>query len=122
MTQDIYPVATLSPEKLDSLRKLTHILYLLYAIFWLTGGVTALVAIIINYVKRDEVQGTPYASHFTWQIRSFWWSVVWGVVGSLLLVVVVGFAVLGVLFVWMLYRIVKGWLYLNDGKPMYANQ
>ncbi|HVL10839.1 MAG TPA: hypothetical protein VM512_17015 [Burkholderiaceae bacterium] len=122
MTQDIYPVATLPPEKLDSLRKLTHILYLLYAIFWLTGGVTALVAIIINYVKRDEVQGTLYASHFTWQIRSFWWSVVWGVVGSLLLVVLVGFAVLGVLFVWMLYRIVKGWLYLNDGKPMYVNR
>lgn len=122
MTEDTYTVVTASPEKLDKLRKLTHILYLLYAIFWLTGGITALIAIIINYVKRDEVQGTLYASHFTWQIRSFWWSVAWGVVGGLLLVVLIGFAVFGVLFIWMLYRIVKGWLYLNDGKPMYAQR
>src|SRR5437868_3485806 len=65
----------------DGLRTLTHILYALYGIFWLTGGVTALIAIIINYVKRDDVQGSRYASHFKWQIRSFWWSVGWTALG-----------------------------------------
>jgi uncharacterized membrane protein len=121
MSQDL-SLSVVPPEKLESLRKLTHILYLLYAVFWLTGGITALIAIIINYIKRDEVRGTLYESHFTWQIRSFWWSVAWSVVGGLLLVVLIGFVVFGVLFIWMLYRIVKGWLYLNDRKPMYANR
>lgn len=112
--------------QLDSLRKLTHILYGLYAIFWLTGGITALIAIIINYVKRDDARGTLYASHFAWQIRSFWWSVAWTVLGGVLFATVVGialaFIVWGLLSLWILYRIVKGWLYLNDSKPMYPEQ
>ncbi|QQX84099.1 hypothetical protein JJQ59_17145 [Cupriavidus necator] len=119
-------VTTPSGEQLSSLRKLLHILYALYAIFWLTGGITALIAIVIDYVKRDDARGSLYASHFAWQIRSFWWSVVWGVLGGVLFATVVlmplAFAVWGVLSVWMLYRIVKGWLYLNDSKPMYPDQ
>lgn len=116
-------VVTDDAERLAGLRRLTHILYALYAIFWLTGGITALIAIIIDYVKRDDVRGTLYESHFRWQIRSFWWCVLWGVIGVLLIpVAFIGFAVLWALGIWMLYRIVKGWLYLNDSKPMYANQ
>ncbi|SPC11194.1 conserved membrane hypothetical protein [Cupriavidus taiwanensis] len=119
-------VTTPSGEQLGSLRKLLHILYALYAIFWLTGGITALIAIVIDYVKRDDGRGSLYASHFAWQIRSFWWSVVWGVLGGVLFATVVlmplAFAVWGVLSLWMLYRIVKGWLYLNDSKPMYPDQ
>ncbi|CAM3294496.1 membrane protein [Cupriavidus taiwanensis] len=119
-------VTTPSGEQLGSLRKLLHILYALYAIFWLTGGITALIAIVIDYVKRDDARGSLYASHFAWQIRSFWWSVVWGVLGGVLFATVVlmplAFAVWGVLSLWMLYRIVKGWLYLNDSKPMYPDQ
>jgi uncharacterized membrane protein len=119
-------VTTPSGEQLSSLRKLMHILYALYAIFWLTGGITALIAIVIDYVKRDDARGSLYASHFAWQIRSFWWSVVWGVLGGVLFATVVlmplAFAVWGVLSLWMLYRIVKGWLYLNDSKPMYPDQ
>ncbi|CAJ0799289.1 hypothetical protein LMG7141_03653 [Ralstonia condita] len=116
-------VVTDEAERLAGLRRLTHILYALYAIFWLTGGITALIAIIVDYVKRDDVRGTLYESHFRWQIRSFWWCVLWGVVGVLLIpLAFIGFAVLWALGIWMLYRIVKGWLYLNDSKPMYANQ
>lgn len=115
-----------SGEQLSSLRKLLHILYALYAIFWLTGGITALIAIVIDYVKRDDARGSLYASHFAWQIRSFWWSVVWAVLGGVLFATVVlmplAFAVWAVLSLWMLYRIVKGWLYLNDSKPMYPDQ
>ena len=114
---------TTDEERLAGLRRLTHILYALYAIFWLTGGITALIAIIVGYVKRDDVRGTYLESHFRWQIRSFWWCVLWGVVGVMLIpLAFIGFAVLWVLGIWMLYRIVKGWLYLNDSKPMYANQ
>ncbi|EHP41228.1 hypothetical protein OR16_21056 [Cupriavidus basilensis OR16] len=119
-------VITTDRDRLASLRKLTHILYALYAIFWLTGGITALIAIVVGYVKRDDTQGTLYASHFAWQIRSFWWSVAWAILGGVLFATVflipLAFAVWGVLSLWMLYRIVKGWLYLNDGKPMYPDQ
>ncbi|WP_050807662.1 hypothetical protein, partial [Burkholderia pseudomallei] len=66
-----YQSATES-ERQQSLRTLTHILYLLYAIHWLTGGITGIVAIIINYVKRDDAVGTAYQAHFEWQIRTFW--------------------------------------------------
>ncbi len=118
--------ATADATQLDGYRKLTHILYGLYAIFWLTGGITALIAIVINYIKRDDVAGTLYASHFAWQIRSFWWSVVWAAAGGVLFATVVGiplaFVAWGVLWLWMLYRIVKGWLALNDSKPMYPDQ
>ncbi|WP_249277356.1 hypothetical protein [Pandoraea sp. PE-S2R-1] len=119
-TGNPYVVNSPTTEQERALRKLTHVLYALYALFWLTGGVTAIVAIIINYIKRDDAVGTLYASHFTWQIRTFWWSVLWGVLGVALAVVMVGFAILWVLGIWTLYRIVKGWLYLNDNKPMYA--
>ena len=110
--------ATLEDDRLSRLRTLTHILYGLYAVFWLTGGVSALVAIIINYVKRDDVAGTVYESHFDWQIRTFWWSLVWVVAGLLLALVMIGFLVLWVLSLWTLYRIIKGWLYLHDNKPL----
>ncbi len=62
----------IEPERERSLRTLTHVLYALYAVHWLTGGLTILIAIIINYVKRPDVVGTPYEAHFEWQIRSFW--------------------------------------------------
>ena len=100
-----------SGAQLDSLRKLLHILYALYAIFWLTGGITALVAIIVDYVKRDDARGSLYASHFARQIRSFWWSIARAVLGGALFFTVVlipaAFAVWGVLSLWMLYRIVR---------------
>lgn len=105
-------------ERERRLRILTHILYGLYAAFWVTGGVSVLVAIIINYVKREETVGTLYATHFTWQIRTFWWAVAGCIVSGLLAVFLVGFAIFLAVAVWILYRVVKGWLYLFDGKPM----
>ncbi|QET03475.1 MULTISPECIES: DUF4870 family protein [Cupriavidus] len=125
MANDFTGQVTTTPDgaELDSLRKLTHILYALYAIFWITGGVTALIAIVINYVKRDDTHGTLYASHFAWQIRTFWWYLGWmalsGVFAITVLLFPLAIAMWSVLSLWMLYRIVKGWLYLNDNKPMY---
>lgn len=100
-------------------RKLTHVIYALYAASILLG-VTCLVAVIINYVKREDVAGSWLESHFRWQIRTFWYSLLWGVIGVLTLFVGVGLFVLLAGFVWFIYRIVKGWLNLNDLKPMYA--
>ena len=87
--------ATPAPDaaKLESLKQLTLITYVLYAAS-LFVGITGIVAIVINYVKRDDVRGTLYESHFTWQIRTFWWGLLWGVVGVATIWLVVGFFVL----------------------------
>ena len=104
-------------DQAEANRKLTHVIYALYAASILVG-VTCLVAVIVNYVKRDDVAGTWLESHFRWQIRTFWYSLLWGVLGVLTLIFGVGLFILLAGFVWFVYRIVKGWLFLNDGKPM----
>ena len=104
-------------EKLAGLKQLTMILYILYAVSLFTGF-TGLVAIIVNYVKREDTAGTIYESHFTWQIRTFWWSLLWAVIGWVTVFVLVGFVILFAAAIWFIYRIVKGFLYWNDGKPM----
>ncbi len=106
-----------SAEELASLRQLTLVVYILYALAWVTG-LTAIVAIVINYVKREEAAGTLYESHFRWQIRTFWWSLVWSILGAITLLVGVGFLIFAALFVWVVYRLVKGLLYWHDRKPL----
>ncbi|PRF73206.1 hypothetical protein C6Q12_21810 [Burkholderia multivorans] len=110
--------AAAEAERLKGLRTLTHVLYALYAIHWLTGGITGIIAIIINYVKRGDVARTPYADHFEWQIRTFWRALIAYMIGFALAFVAVGFAVMFVTWIWTLYRIIKGWLYLNDNKAL----
>ena len=105
-------------KKLEDLKTLTTVVYALQAAGFFLGGVTWIVAVVMNYVKREDAAGTPYESHFRWQIRTFWFGLLWAVIGGLLAFVLVGFAVLFADAVWLIYRIVKGWLNLNDGKPM----
>ena len=112
-------MSTTETGKSVSDKSLTTIIYALYAAS-LIFGVTCLVAIIINYVKRDDVAGTWLESHFRWQMRTFWFSLLWGLIGLALTFVVVGIFVLIADLIWYIYRIVKGWIRLNDGKPMYA--
>jgi uncharacterized membrane protein len=100
-----------------SLKTLTIVVYALQGLGFF-NGITWIVAVIINYVKRDDVKGSWLESHFSWQIRTFWWGLLWGAIGALLMFVLVGFAVWFAAAVWIIYRIVKGWLYLNDNKPI----
>ena len=112
-------MSTTETDKSVSDKTLTTVTYALYAVS-LIFGVTCLVAIIINYVKRDDVQGTWLESHFRWQIRTFWFSLLWGLIGLATTFIIVGFAILFADLLWYIYRIVKGWIRLNEGKPMYA--
>jgi len=98
---------------------LTKIVYALQAASFLVG-VTALVAVVINYLKKPEVEGTWLASHFRWQIRTFWFGLLWGVIGVVTLFYIVGWFILVADAVWVTYRIVKGYLNLADGKQMYG--
>jgi len=112
---------TYQPEQdpLQNLLQLTHIVYLLQALSYVTA-ITYVVGVIINYVKLDDVRGTWLESHFRWQIRTFWYSLVLLVAGVILLYVIVGYFILVGTFFWVMYRIIKGWLYLYDKRPMYV--
>ncbi len=126
----------------DSLVRLAHIVYGLHALGLALGafgaasvlgsflfGWPSIIAVIINYVKRTDVRGTWLESHFTWQIRTFWFALAWAVVVALvsipLAVILVGIGtwVLGmfVLGVWAIYRIARGWLRLNARQAMPVN-
>jgi uncharacterized membrane protein len=100
-----------------SLKTLTMVVYALQAIGFI-NGITWIVAVIIDYVKLDEVKGTWLESHFRWQIRTFWWALLWGIVGLVLFLVLIGYLIWVAAGIWVIYRIVKGWLYLNDAKPL----
>lgn len=103
----------------DSSQRLTLIIYILYlASFFI--GITAIAAIIINYLKKDEVANTYLASHFRWQIRTFWFAVLWTAIGFITVFLAIGYVILLANGIWMLYRMIRGLLALNERKPMYV--
>jgi uncharacterized membrane protein len=85
----------------------------------------SIAAVVLNYIKRSDARGTWVASHYRWQIRTFWFSIFWVLFASVLFVTVIGipfaFAILGLLSIWLAYRIGKGWLRLRDSRPMYQD-
>ena len=131
------PPAVAAPA--DSLVTITHVVYALHTLSLVIGafgaasiigafvfGWPSIIAVIINYVKRSEVRGTYLDSHFSWQIRTFWWalllSAIIAVLGLTLAIVLIGFAIwivgFFVLGIWAIYRIARGWMALMDGRPM----
>ncbi|WP_027366335.1 DUF4870 family protein [Desulfocurvibacter africanus] len=101
----------------EPLRKIVLVCYVLYAAS-LFVGVTGIVAIVVNYLKRTEAEGTWLESHFTWQIKTFWYSLLIGVVAFITFFFLIGWFVAIAGFVWFIYRIVKGFLAFNEGKPV----
>jgi uncharacterized membrane protein len=123
----------------ESLITWTHAVYGLHALSLVTGiigvatvagaflfGWPSIIAVILNYVKRNEARGTWLESHFRWQIRTFWYGLLWVVLCALFVVVTLGvgllivwlpFAIVGL---WFIYRIARGWIQLKDRQPMYA--
>jgi uncharacterized membrane protein len=81
-------------------------------------GITWIAAVIIDYVKKDDAAGTWLESHYRWQIRTFWWGLLWGVIGGILVLVFVGVIVLAADAIWIIYRIVKGWLRLSENREI----
>jgi len=81
-------------------------------------GITWIAAVIVDYVKQDDAAGTWLESHYRWQIRTFWFGLLWGVLGGILALVLVGFIVLAADAVWIIYRIVKGWLRLSERREV----
>ena len=104
-------------EKLRSLKTMAMVVYILQALGFF-NGITWIVGVIIDYVKKDEAAGTWLESHYRWQIRTFWWFLLWGAIGAITMLILVGFAVLFAAAVWFIYRVARGWLALREGKPV----
>jgi uncharacterized membrane protein len=123
----------------QSLYNWTQIIYGLHALSLLTGilgaatvigafliGWPSIIAVIMNYIKRGEASGTWLESHFRWQIRTFWFGLLWAVLCGMFVVGTFGIGViivwlpLGLLAIWFIYRVVRGWMALSARRPMYA--
>jgi uncharacterized membrane protein len=133
------PIADPAALRSESLLTWTHVIYALHAFGLLIGivgvatvvgsfltGWPSIIAVILNYVKRSDVRGTWLESHFRWQIRTFWFGLLWVSLCALFIVVTFGLGLLVAwlpLFLvglWFIYRIVRGWIALRDRRPMYT--
>jgi len=84
--------------------------------------ITAVLGIIINYVKDEDVKGSWLESHFQWQKNTFWYALLWIVLGTLTTFLLIGYLLLAAVVIWLIYRIAKGWIYLVDGKELYLDR
>lgn len=133
MAEVIVERAAGSPR--SSLVTLTHVVYALHAFSALAGlsatafivtsflaGWPSIIAVIINLVKRNEARGTYLESHFDWQLRTFFVALLWVIVMVLLAITIIGIVIAWplavVIGIWVLYRIVRGWLALIDRRPV----
>ncbi len=86
-------------------------------------GIPSIVAVVVNYVRRPEARGTFVESHFRWQIRTFWFTLLWVSVCFSLAITLVGIPValvgFGLTSIWVIYRVARGWLRLREGRRMY---
>jgi uncharacterized membrane protein len=130
--------ATINADPQPSLVNVTHLVYALHALSILIGittaatiigafvfGVPSIIAVVINYLKTSEARGTFLESHFRWQIRTFWFGLLWCLIGGFLFITFIGIPLALAVFLgaglWVIYRIARGWLALRDRKPMYVN-
>lgn len=123
----------------DSLATWTRVIYALHALGLLVGilgrrtiigsfltGWPSIIAVILNYVKRSDVRGTWLDSHFSWQIRTFWFGALWVVLCLCFIILTLGFGIfiawlpLAVVSLWFVYRIARGWMALRSGRGMYS--
>lgn len=136
---DITTPTTASSTVSPGLVTYTHIIYALHAFSVIVGvattvtivgnflfGLPSIVAVIMNYVRQSEVRGTWLESHFRWQIRTFWFALLWIVFAIIVslpfVLILIGIVFIWIAFVivgiWVIYRVVRGWLALRDSRPV----
>ena len=132
----------LTDNQQRTLSAYNHITYLLYVLSYFTAGLLWIVPIVMNYVKRHDADNTWLATHFDWQIKTFWYSIVGFVIGTVMLLSALGVLgigaiadssgmaygsialggfglfIIGITFIWHLYRIIRGWIALTDNRPV----
>ena len=139
MTGTAQPMPMQAAPTSDTLVTWTQAIYALHALSLAIGilsaatvvgaflfGWPSIVAVILNYVKRSQARGTWLESHFRWQIRTFWFGALWVVLCGLFVVFTLGLGLflvwlpLGIVALWFIYRVVRGWMALNNRRQMYA--
>ncbi|MBI4998185.1 MAG: hypothetical protein HZC22_15105 [Rhodocyclales bacterium] len=120
---------------MDGSKAWCHVMYALHGISALGGvlgaativgsflfGWPSIIAVVLNYITRGNVRGTWLESHWRWQLRTFWFTAAWAVAAALLVFTVIGipfaWLILLVLGIWLLYRVIRGWLALADQRSM----
>ena len=108
---------------IEDAKQFARILYIAHAAtFFFSLGLLNILVLIVNYISRPETTGTMVYSHHTWMIRSFWWYVVWVAVTVFLTITIIGiplaWVVGGLAWIWMAYRIIRGFLDLNNNRAM----
>lgn len=124
------------PAADPSLVRWTHVIYGLHAVAVIVGvasaaatvaggfvfGLPSLAAVVLNYVKRGEAAGSWLESHFRWQIRTFWFTLLWLMVYGLLIITIIGiplaWILIALLGLWVGYRVIRGWLALSGVRPV----
>lgn len=132
---ELNPAQEQADLELDGPRAWCHVMYGLHALSAASGvlgpatvvtyfvfGWPSIVAVIINYLTRDRVRGTWLASHWRWQLRSFWFAALWLLLAGLLMITLIGIPAAIMVMVgaglWVLYRVIRGWLALLDRRGM----
>lgn len=105
-------------ERLKSLKTTTGIVYLCQVLAFGFAGIPLLVGVIINYVKRDEVRGTYLESHFNWQVKTVWVTLLLLAIAGVTVNFGIGVFILIATILWLVYRIVLGWNALSSNKPI----
>jgi uncharacterized membrane protein len=131
------PISVETPHVDESLVTYTHVIYALHTfavVIGITtfhtivgsfvGGLPSIVAVIMNYARRSATRGTYLESHFRWQIRTFWYALLWAVVCVMVAITIIGIPIalvgFAALAIWIVYRVARGWLALKDRRPMYV--
>ena len=133
----VHPAVPVTLEPRRSLLVLTHVIYGLHAFSLITGiigaativgafltGWPSLIAVILNYVKRSDARGTWLESHFRWQIRTFWFGLLWVALCVMFVIATFGIGMfiawlpMGLVAIWFIYRIVRGWTALSSRQTM----
>lgn len=118
MTQQDNSVVSIEAARIQSLRTITLVTYALYAI-GIFVGITAIVGLIVAYVKRGEAAGTMFESHLTWLIRTFWLGLIAGIIGAVTIPLLgLGMIILIAAGIWSIWRIVKGFLAFSDNRAI----
>ncbi|NML84156.1 hypothetical protein [Polaromonas sp.] len=99
-------------------RTVMHVLYGLHTLAWFSGGVFAVIALIVNYLRRSDELDTLYLAHHNYMIATFWWTLLWLVLLSplWLLFILPGAIAYGIIWLWYLYRCIKGWMRFNGDR------
>ncbi|MDQ2987711.1 MAG: hypothetical protein M3R60_01255 [Pseudomonadota bacterium] len=110
-------------SSLEETKNFARIMYIVHGLtFFFSLGMLSIIPVIINYVKRPYTEGTLVYSHHTWMIRSFWFYVLWMIVGGALFVTIIGIPLAwlgwGGAWIWKAYRLIKGFVDLNNNRPM----